>query len=266
MPRAGDKVVFEMIRFPTHVSPGEGVLTEVLGKRGEPEVDTLLVIRQYGLPESFSESAMEQARETRGPLPKRCRDGRTDFTPWTTITIDPHDARDFDDAISLQQLENGHWRLAVHIADVSHFVPAKSPLDREAVIEPPAFICRHGPAHVAQTISNHVASLQPHRIRYTLTAVMEMTAEGARVATDVYRACHSQRSTADSMKEVDAVFGRPNIVRRRLAAEVILLLNQMHTWPLILRARRMERGAIELTLPEISSTLMISSASMAPTA
>ena len=128
-----DKVVFEMVRFPSHVHDGEGVITEVLGGRGEPGVDTLSIVREYNLPEHFRRRRARRRPRTGRPLrrddPSR---PRVDLTGETIITIDPVDARDFDDAISLERLSNGHWRLGVHIADVSHFVRPRSPLDREA--------------------------------------------------------------------------------------------------------------------------------------
>ena len=115
--------------------------------------------------------------------------GRLDLTAETIITIDPVDARDFDDAISLERLENGHWRLGVHIADVSHFVRPKTPLDREAhdratsVYLPDRVI-----PMLPEIISNNLASLQPDRVRYTKTAFIEFTAEGIRTAVDLHSA------------------------------------------------------------------------------
>ncbi|HEV3418119.1 MAG TPA: RNB domain-containing ribonuclease, partial [Pirellulales bacterium] len=128
-----DKVVFEMVRFPTHYRDGEGVIVEVLGARGDPGVDTLSIIREYNLPDQFADDALEDARKQAERFDEAIAGQRVDLTRETVITIDPVDARDFDDAISLERIENGHWRLGVHIADVSHFVRGKSPLDREAL-------------------------------------------------------------------------------------------------------------------------------------
>src|SRR5690606_17347364 len=126
-----DKVVFEMVRFPSHVHDGEGVITEVLGPRGAPGVDTLSVIREYDLPGEFAEDALDAARAQAERFDESLAD-RLDLTGEAIITIDPVDARDFDDAVSVEMLPNGFWRLGVHIADVSHFVRTKSALDREA--------------------------------------------------------------------------------------------------------------------------------------
>jgi ribonuclease R len=185
--RTDDKVVVEMVRFPSHLNDGEGVIVEVLGARGEPGVDTLSIIREYGLPDEFPQDVLDAARGQADLFTEEVPDDRTDFTAETTITIDPVDARDFDDAISLTRLDNGHWRLGVHIADVSHFVRVGTPLDREA---------RHRATSVylpdrvlpmlPEVISNSLASLQPGRVRYTKTAVIEFTADGAHVATDLH--------------------------------------------------------------------------------
>jgi len=130
--RPGDKVVIEMVRYPRGDRPGHGVITEVLGERGAPGVDTLTVMREFDLPDRFSEEVMDDAREVADRFDGEIKDGRRDLTDLCVITIDPKDARDFDDAISLEPLENGHWRLGIHIADVSHFVQPGTVLDREA--------------------------------------------------------------------------------------------------------------------------------------
>ena len=112
-----DKVVVEMVRFPSPMHDGEGVIIEVLGPQGKPGVDTLSIIREFNLPEEFAADALEEARQEADRFDESI-EGRLDLTGETIVTIDPVDARDFDDAISLEQLDNGHWRLGVHIADV----------------------------------------------------------------------------------------------------------------------------------------------------
>src|SRR5262249_20362132 len=128
-----DKVVIEMLRFPGPDDRGEGVIIEILGPRGQPGVDTLSVIRAYDLPDVFPEDALEEAREAAAAFREDDLDGREDFTADVIVTIDPPDARDFDDAVSLvQDAKSKHWLLTVHIADVAHFAPVGEPLDREA--------------------------------------------------------------------------------------------------------------------------------------
>jgi ribonuclease R len=194
-----DKVVIEMVRFPSHVHDGEGVIIEVLGNRGLPGVDTLSIMHEYSLPGPFAEDALEEARmqaekfdESIGTESSGLH--RQDITGETIITIDPVTARDFDDAISLTRSDNGHWILGVHIADVSHFVQPKTALDREAkdratsVYLPDRVI-----PMLPEIISNNLASLQPDRVRYAITARIEFTADGTRIATDVFKSAIKSR-------------------------------------------------------------------------
>jgi ribonuclease R len=259
----GDKVVIEMVRFPSHTHGGEGVIVEVLGPRGTPGVDTLAIIREFNLPEEFPEDVLDDARQQAEKFDKTLDEsldellegGRLDLTGLTVLTIDPVDARDFDDAISLERLENGHWQVGVHIADVSHFVRPGSPLDREArdrgtsVYLPDRVI-----PMLPEVISNNLASLQPHRVRYTRSALIEMTADGARVATSVHRAA-IRSDWRFSYEEVDSFLADAEPWREKLPPDVHRLLGQMHELAMMMRRRRMERGSIELSLPEVKIDL-----------
>ena len=253
--REGDKVVFEMVRFPSYMHDGEGVIVEVLGPRGAPGVDTLSIIREYNLPGDFDEDALQEAREQSKRFNEEIEEGRHDLTGETIITIDPVDARDFDDAISLTRLENGHWLLGVHIADVAHFVRPNTALDREA--RDRATSC-YLPDRVIpmlpELISNSLASLQPGKLRYAKTVQMEFTADGARVATDLMRtAIRSARRF--TYEEVDDYIAHPEKWKRTLSPEVFELLGRMRELAAILRNRRMLRGSLELDMPEIKVDL-----------
>jgi ribonuclease R len=250
----GDKVVVEMVRFPSPRSPGEAVLVEILGAKGEPGVDTLSIIHEFELPGDFSDEVLEDARQQADAFDESIGD-RADFTSETVITIDPVDARDFDDAISLKKLSNGHWELGVHIADVSHFVRPKGPLDREArdratsIYLPDRVI-----PMLPEVISNHLASLQPDRVRYTQTCFIEFTPEGVPVHAEVKRgAIRSCRRFA--YEEVDEFLADRSAWKERLDAKVVKLLDQMHELAMVLRKRRLDSGAIELSLPEIKIDL-----------
>jgi ribonuclease R len=294
-----DKVVIEMVRFPSHVRDGEAVIVEVLGQRGMPGVDTLSIIHEFALPGPFAEDALDEARRQADKFDesigtKSSGVDRQDLTGETIITIDPATARDFDDAISLVQLENGHWLLGVHIADVSHFVEPKTPLDREAkeratsVYLPDRVI-----PMLPEVISNNLASLQPDRVRYAITARIEFTADGLRIATDVFKsAIQSRRRFA--YEEVDEYLATKGLVESRpstqsagerlgkgwdagtrgaplpnpplqgdgagkthlnLTTEVDALLGRMFTLAMILRKRRFRRGALELAMPELEIDL-----------
>ena len=255
--RDDDKVVIEMVRFPTQLRDGEGVITEILGQRGEPGIDTMSIIHEFNLPGEFPEDVLEDARQQAKVFDEAIdpATGRRDFTGETVITIDPATARDFDDAISLTRLEGGHWRLGVHIADVSHFVEPGNPLDREAhhratsVYLPDRVI-----PMLPEVISNNLASLQPDKVRYSVTALIEFTPDGVPVATEVMKsAIRSCRRF--TYEEVDQYLADRNGWKSKLTPEVHALLGRMHKLAMLLRGRRMKRGALELSMPELEIEL-----------
>ncbi len=161
---------------------GEGVITEVLGPRGQPGVDTLSVIRAYNLPDEFPEDALEEARDAAEAFREDDLDGREDFTVDLVITIDPVDARDFDDAVGVDpRSRNGHWELAVHIADVGHFAPPGGPLDREARKRATSvYLPQRVIPMFPELISNHLASLQQGKVRYVKSALISLDRRKAR--------------------------------------------------------------------------------------
>jgi ribonuclease R len=244
-----------MVRFPSHTHDGEAVIVEVLGERGEPGVDTLSIIREFGLPGDFSPEVLAAAREQSATFDETVTGHRRDLTAETVITIDPVDARDFDDAISLERLPNGHWQLGVHIADVSHFVPAGSVLDAEArdrstsVYLPDRVI-----PMLPEVISNNLASLQPGRVRYTKTALIEFTPDGARVAAEFIDAA-IKSARRFTYEEVDEFLADRAGWRDRLPGPVHGLLERMHQLAMTLRRRRLAAGAIELSLREVKIDL-----------
>jgi ribonuclease R len=247
----GDKVVFEMVRFPSQFRDGEGVITQVLGPRGEPGIDTLSIIHEFGLPGDFPEDVLEAARLQAEAFDEDDLQGRVDLTEETIVTIDPADARDFDDAISLTRSENGHWLLGVHIADVAHFVQSGSPLDEEAyrrgtsVYLPDRVI-----PMLPELISNSLASLQQGKVRYTKSAFMEFTHEGIPVHAEF---AHSAIRVTKrfAYEEVMPILNDPERYKTRVSAKVRQLLAMMHELAMLLRARRFAMGALELDMPEV---------------
>ncbi|REJ96862.1 MAG: ribonuclease R [Planctomycetota bacterium] len=256
-----DKVVLEMVRFPSHVHQGEGVVVDVLGQRGDPGIDTLSIIHEFNLPGEFGDDVLEDAREQAEQFDESIAAGRTDLTEATVITIDPFDARDFDDAISLELVEpvgrkrKPHWLLGVHIADVSHFVRDNSALDREAkhratsVYLPDQVI-----PMIPETISNNLASLQPDRVRYTKTVFIEFTPDGTRVSVEPHAAAIRSKRRF-TYEEVDEFLEDREPWRKKLTPEVHALLGRMHELAMILRRRRFARGSLELALPEVKIDL-----------
>ena len=253
--RIGDKVVIEMANFPSSTQDGEGVIVEVLGDRGKPGVDTLSVIHQFGLPDEFPEKVLVDARKQAEAFNEDDIGERTDFTKTTVITIDPKTARDFDDAISLKRLENGHWELGVHIADVSHFVPLKSDLDDEAYARATSiYLPDRVIPMLPEIISNNLASLQPNRVRYCMTALIEFSDAGVPINTELHRGA-IKSAHRFTYEEIDEYLENDRPWKDKLSPEVFQLVRDMHTLAMKLRKRRMDGGAINLILPEVKIDL-----------
>jgi ribonuclease R len=251
--KPNDKVVFEMVRFPTVESRGEGVLTEVLGPHGQPGVDTLSIIRSYGLPDAFPDDALQEARLAADTFDENDLAGREDFTRDLVITIDPVDARDFDDAIGLTRDETtGHYELRVHIADVGHFAPPGGALDREARKRATSvYLPQRVIPMFPELVSNHLASLQPDRVRYVKTAIIGYTPEGTITHTRFAEgAIRSKRRFSYEQVMMLLEANAPG----EEAPEVFALLCRMRDLALILRQRRRERGSLELSIPEVQLT------------
>jgi ribonuclease R len=252
--RPDDKVVIEMIRFPSPVHDGEGVIVEVLGPQGKPGVDTLSIIREFSLPEEFAADALEDARREADRFDESIGD-RLDLTGQTIITIDPVDARDYDDAISLEKFDDGHWRLGVHIADVSHFVRPRTALDREAHNRATSvYLPDRVLPMLPELISNGLASLQPDRVRYTKTAFIDYSPEGVRTHTEFHSAAikSSKRLTYE---QVDEFLADREGWKKNLTPQVHALLSNMHELAMLLRRRRIRHGSLVLTMPEVKIDL-----------
>lgn len=247
----GDQVVLEMLKFPDGHRSGEGVLVEVLGRRDEPGVDQQTVIHEYGLRDEFPEEVLEEAREAAAGFAEDTVSGRVDLTGLTVVTIDPSDARDFDDAISLEPLSDGGWRLGVHIADVSHFVQPRGALDREARLRGTStYLPGQVIPMLPELISNGLASLQQKRLRYVLSALIEYSEEGTVRGLEFARAA-IRVTRRFSYEEVSEILADPDRFHGRVAVPVRQLLVNMHRLSRTLRSRRFDAGALELHLPEV---------------
>jgi ribonuclease R len=250
--RPDDKVVFEMVRFPGPEDRGEGVLTEVLGPRGKPGVDTLSVIRAFGLPDVFPDDALEEARDAAAAFREDDREGRHDFTADLVVTIDPADARDFDDAVGLtRDADSGHWELTVHIADVAHFAPPGGALDREARNRATSvYLPQRVLPMFPEVVSNHLASLQQGKVRYVKSVRVGFTPEGRKTGVRIFEGAVRVRHRF-TYEQVLALMEHGNPPgKKAVEPDVYDLLLRMRELAMILRERRRKRGALELDLPE----------------
>ena len=243
------KVVIEIIRFPQGMRQGEGIISEVLGPRGTVEADTLSIIRRFELPDKFSPLAMDCVKAATNRYTDRIPEGREDLTRQNIITIDPEDAQDYDDAISVEKRTEGSWILGVHIADVSFFVDEKSPLDDEArrrgnsVYLPDRVI-----PMLPEQICNGLASLQPGRNRFCKSVFMEFTPDG--ICCNVRAANTVIQSKARlTYEQVDDFWTKGTT--SGLTVETQTLLNNARDLAKLLRRRRREQGYLQMNLPEV---------------
>jgi len=243
-PQVGDKVVVRLEAWESrHVNP-EGEIIEVLGPASAPGIDMLSIIRKYHLPTEFPRDVLDQAKGIPETIEARQLEGREDLLREFIVTIDPDDARDFDDAIHVERIGSG-WRLGVHIADVAAYVEPHSPLDREArrrgnsVYLPDRVI-----PMLPERLSNGVCSLNPGVDRLTHSVFIHFdkqgTAKSARFAHSVIRSAHRL-----TYKQAYAIL---------TAAPSDQLAERLHlAWELaaLLRQRRFEHGALDLDFPEV---------------
>src|SRR5213595_3844392 len=240
----GDKVVVRLEPWESrHVNP-EGEIIEVLGPSSAPGVDMLSIIRKYHLPTEFPKAVLEEAERISEEIGSRQIEGREDLRKEFIVTIDPDDARDFDDAIQVEKIKNG-WRLGVHIADVAAYVEPESALDREArrrgnsVYLPDRVI-----PMLPERLSNGVCSLNPGVDRLTHSVFVHFDKNGnakiACFARTVIRSAHRL-----TYKQAYTILTSPP--RDRLGERLHL------AWELaaLLRRKRFEHGALDLDFPEV---------------
>ncbi len=240
----GDKVVVRLDAWESrHVNP-EGEIIEVLGAASAPGVDVLSIIRKFHLRAEFPKDVLNQAERISEQIVARQLEGREDLRKEFVVTIDPDDARDFDDAIQVEKIKNG-WRLGVHIADVAAYVEPGSPLDREArrrgnsVYLPDRVI-----PMLPERLSNVVCSLNPGVDRLTHSVFIHFDKNGvvksARFAHSVIRSVHRL-----TYKQAYAILTSP--LRDQLGERLHL------AWELavLLRKKRFQHGALDLDFPEV---------------
>jgi ribonuclease R len=243
--KEGDPVVAEILEWRSPKQNPEGRIAERLGAPGEHSTDMLSVIRHYDLPTHFPEE-VESAAKRFGttPAPEDMR-GRKDCRKHRVMTIDPVDARDFDDALCLQPAEGGRWRVWVHIADVSHYVRTGDPLDREARRRGNStYLVDRVIPMLPEALSNELCSLKPGVDRLTKCVEFLISPDGTVERSTLYPAViHSQRR-----------FTYAEVLARLRAAptdEFGTDLHHLHRLAQNLRARRMKEGALDLDFPEI---------------
>ncbi len=263
--KAGTKVIVDITVYPSNAGPGQGVISEALGDAGEKDVDLRSILVQYNLPENFPENVAEQARTAVQKFdPEVERTKRLDLTNEVICTIDPDDAKDYDDAISLVRDNEGNWELGVHIADVSFFVISGTPLDAEAHHRGNSV---YFPGHVVpmlpEVLSNGVCSLQEGVPRLVKSAFITLDARDGkpkrtRFANSIIKSRKRLRyREAQDLIDGKEVIRHPEGDRKPTdyADEVRQLLVDMNHVARMMKDRRHRAGQLVLALPKVDLVL-----------
>jgi ribonuclease R len=240
----GDKVVVDLREWESRNANPEGEIVEVLGAPDEEGVDMLSVLRQYNLPLHFPKNVLAEARAIGSEVMPHELQGREDCRSHQVVTIDPDDAKDFDDAICLQQVSDGQWKLWVHIADVSHYVKAGTALDVEAGKRGNStYLVDRVIPMLPEALSNELCSLKPNVDRLTKCVEFLISHDGRVLATKFYAAViHSQRRF--TYREV------LEVLQRKPVTDIERMLHDASELAQCIRRLRFKAGSLELDFPE----------------
>jgi ribonuclease R len=245
-----DMVVVKITRWPTAARGPVGEVVEVLGNVNEPGVDTQIIIRKHQIPDAHSDESVEDARRLGTEVTPADIKGRTDFRHVTTVTIDGEHARDFDDAITLEQLPNRNYWLGVHIADVSHYVKEGSALDREAYARGTSVYFTERAVHMFPSeLATGLCSLNPHVDRLVQSCLMEIDRRGNVVRYEMHDGVinSAARMTYTAVNAILTDRDPAVIAQYRELVPRFELMRELFE---ILNARRRRRGSIDFDLPE----------------
>ena len=268
--KAGDKVIVEIVAYPEGNALAEGAITKVLGDAGRPDVETQAVIAAYDLPGEHEESCIEEAREAAQEFDRQIAewstmgsaalDNRMDLTEDFIITIDPPDAKDYDDAISIRRSKTvpGGWDLGVHIADVAHFIRLDSELDLEARDRGNScYLPRRVIPMLPEVLSNGICSLQEGVPRFCKSAFMTYDAQGSVKAEGVANTLIRSSKRLTYLEAQALIDGDVDEARKhaktppKYTDQLLEALKEMNALAKQIQARRHRQGMIVLELPEV---------------
>ena len=248
--QTGQKVVAEIIKWPEARRNPEGRIVEILGYKDEPGIDILSVIRKHGLPEEFPEEVEMAAENIPDEVAEKDYEGRRDLRDKNIVTIDGDDAKDLDDAVSIERLPKGGYRLGVHIADVSHYVRENDVIDKEAQNRGTSvYLIDRVIPMLPKKLSNGVCSLNPKVDRLTLSVVMDIDNKGKVINYEIFKSVIRTKERM-TYKDVTAILkGKDEELKERYGYlyDDFKLMEELCN---ILRNKRMERGSIDFDMQE----------------
>lgn len=246
----GHKVVVHLTTYPEGRMSAEGEVIAILGHKNDPGVDILSVIHKHGLPQAFPVEVLEQANDVPETISEEDIKDRRDLRNEVIVTIDGADAKDLDDAVTVTELENGNYKLGVHIADVSHYVTENSPIDKEALERATSvYLVDRVIPMIPHRLSNGICSLNPKVDRLTLSCEMEINSQGEVVKHEIFQSVikTTERMTYSDVKEI-LVDQKPELLEKYEA--LVPMFQRMEKLAQILRNKRMTRGAIDFDFKE----------------
>ncbi len=245
-----DKVVCEITVWPQENRKPEGKIIEVLGQKGERGVEIDSIIRAHGLPEEFPKKVIDEANHVADQDLRDEIARRLDIRDLNIFTIDGEDAKDLDDAISIEELPNGNYKLGVHIADVTHYVKEKSKLDKEALKRATSvYLVDKVIPMLPKQLSNGVCSLNPFEDKLTLSCFMEIDSEGKVVNSDIAETVINSKARMTYTEVSDILEKDDEKLKQTFAAQVDDFI-KAEKLARILMKRRQRRGAIDFDFPE----------------
>lgn len=242
--KKGQKVVAKITDWPPKAKNPFGEVLEVLGNPGEHETEIHAILAEYGLPYTFPEELEREAEQIPSDITETDYAERRDFRDITTFTIDPDDAKDFDDALSIQKLENGNWEVGVHIADVTHYVKPKSTLDEEALNRATSvYLVDRVVPMLPERLSNFICSLRPEEEKLCFSAVFELN-ENAELKGEWFGKTVIYSNRRFTYREAqDIIDGTPGDF-----IDEVLKLNELAQ---LMRKQRYNEGAISFDRDEV---------------
>lgn len=247
----GDKVVVEVTQWPHKRRSPEGRVIEVIGRRDAPGVDILSIIKKYRLPLEFPEPVLQQAAKVNREVREEdIGKGRRDLREWKTVTIDGADAKDLDDAVTIEALPDGTYSLGVHIADVGHYVREGTPLDQEAFNRGTSvYLVDRVVPMLPTELSNGICSLNAGVDRLAMSAVMKVDGNGRVVEYEIFPSVIrvDERMTYENVRRI-LVENDSGLTERY--ADFVPKFRLMEELCLVLRDKRLRRGAIDFDFPE----------------
>ena len=248
--RNNHKVLVKIIKYPEKGKNAEGEIIEVLGGVNEAGVDMLSLIKQYELPYKFPEEVVSEAKAFGDKINEKNLEGRRDLRQDIIFTIDGEDAKDLDDAIHVEKLSNGNYRLDVHIADVSNYVREKTELDKEAYLRGTSiYMLGRVIPMLPRELSNGICSLNAGEDRFTLSCSMEITPKAKVVSSDIYKAV-IRVTERMSYTDVQKILDRSDEKILKRYEKYISHFDLMAELANILKDKRRENGYLNLDIPE----------------